>query len=55
MPVMIRPNKGALSKGKKIAYNILGTPPNMDNKSYESSKENKRLSYEETRRVRGAI
>ena len=49
MPAMPRP-KG---KAKKIAYKILGTPPNIAYKRSKAERKiNKRLLFEETIRVR---
>lgn len=49
MPSMPRPSK----LGEKIAFKILGTPPNMaDKKSKEQKVINQKLIAEETRRVR---
>jgi hypothetical protein len=47
MPTMVRP-KG---KAKKVAFSILGTPPNMhDDKKKKDTALDKRLVYEETQR-----
>lgn len=49
MPSMPRPQ----GKAKKIAYKILGTPPNIAFKRDKRQKQiNKRLIFEETTRVR---
>ena len=49
MPAMVRP-KG---KAKKIAFSILGTPPNIAFKrSKKQRRTNRRLVFEETFRVR---
>lgn len=50
MPGMPRPNK----KAQKIAFDILGTPANLqkNNKSQEKRQVDKRLTFEETVRVR---
>jgi len=49
MPVTVRSNM----KAKKIAFSILGTPPNLkDKKSSLYSKIAKRLVFENTQRVR---
>lgn len=49
MPAMPRP-KG---KAKKIAYDILGTPPNMQDKPNTRRKEiNAKIEAENTQRVR---
>jgi hypothetical protein len=49
MPAMIR----VPGKATKIAYNILGKPQNMQSKMMKkNSQVNKRLIFEETRKVR---
>lgn len=49
MPGAPRP-KG---QAKKIAYKVVGVPPNLQNKqSKEQKRINQRLNYEETARVR---
>ncbi len=49
MPTMFRPS----SKATKIAYKILGIPPNMEYKRTKEQQEiNRRLIFEETIRVR---
>lgn len=49
MPAMPRPSK----RGKKIAFKILGTPPNIaDKKTKEQKWINSKLIAEETTRVR---
>ncbi len=49
MPAMVRP-KG---KATKVAYSILGTPPNMlDSEKKKDTKIEKRLTFEETQRVK---
>jgi hypothetical protein len=49
MPVMPRKH----GKAKRIAYKILGVPPNISYKrSTEAKRVNKRLLFEETSRVR---
>lgn len=51
MPTMVRPQ----GKGKKVAFSILGTPPNMkDSEKKKDTKIDKRLTFEETQRVKGA-
>lgn len=49
MPGMVRP-KG---KGKKIAFEVLGVPANMqEHKTPREKKVDERLTFEETVRVR---
>ena len=50
MPAMIRPN----GKAKRIAFDILGTPPNMLSYKKRSKKERieARLTYQNTLRER---
>lgn len=48
MPAMPRIS----GKAKKIAYNILGVPANMQKVSPKQKKIDKRLLFEETTRVR---
>lgn len=49
MPGMVRPS----GKAKKVAFSILGTPPNfLDNKTKKDKKIDERITAEETMRVK---
>ena len=48
MPSMLRLDK----KSKKIAYSILGTPPNLRKDRKKNDQIDRRLLFEETSRVR---
>ena len=48
MPAMPRATK----KADKIAFSILGTPPNMQEKPPKNDQVEKQLVFEETTRVR---
>lgn len=49
MPVMIRPSK----KTEKIAYNIIGTPPNIeDKKSAKMKKIDRQLNHQNGSRIK---
>ena len=48
MPAM----KRVKGKATKIAFKVLGTPPNMRKNKTKNSKEDKRLNFELTTRVR---
>jgi hypothetical protein len=49
MPMMVRPP----GKGKKVAFSILGTPPNYtDNKTEKQKKIDERIASEESMRTK---